>query len=347
VGRPAILPFLQRLQQECGGSIPFERFMQEALYHPEFGYYTANIRDVGSRGDFSTSATLGDELGTAIARWIESRIRELRWDRGWGRIPVIEIGAGNGSLARTILSKLPWRIRWRLDYMIQETSPVLRHLQRKRLRWHGVHWSFSLSEALNHCKGNALIFSNELVDAFPCRIFEKDPTSWHEIGVTLSPDGSLSEIRSRVTDQIPALEQHSHLSPGQRVEIHESYRDWLSDWRDSWRTGSLLTIDYGEKSETLYTRRPAGSLRGYWNHAKITGPQIYARFGKQDLTADVNFSDLVKWGEEIGLQTRSLETQREFLKRWLPSANTVLTESDGSGSAFMVLEQSTSSLRKN
>jgi SAM-dependent MidA family methyltransferase len=80
VERRTILSFLLRIQEEHGGVIPVERFMKEALYHPEFGYYTAHIRDVGPRGDFSTSATRGEELGTAIARWIEDRIRELEMD---------------------------------------------------------------------------------------------------------------------------------------------------------------------------------------------------------------------------------------------------------------------------
>jgi len=176
VERHRIVSFLHRVQEEHGGAIPVERFMQEALYHPEYGYYTANIRDVGGRGDFSTSATLGTELGAAIARWIEACSKELGWN-GWNRvfnrIPLIEIGAGNGSLARTILRNLNPRLRWRVDYMIHETSPTLRRIQRKRLRWRGVRWIASLAEALFQTKGEALIFSNELVDAFPCRVFER------------------------------------------------------------------------------------------------------------------------------------------------------------------------------
>ena len=84
---------LLALQEESGGPLPFERFMREALYHPEFGYYTARIRDVGARGDFSTFATLGNYLAQFLARWIvENKARD-----------VIEVGPGNGQLAAQIL----------------------------------------------------------------------------------------------------------------------------------------------------------------------------------------------------------------------------------------------------
>jgi SAM-dependent MidA family methyltransferase len=344
VERQALLSFLVGIQEEHGGAIPVERFMKEALYHPEFGYYTAHIRDVGPRGDFSTSATLGEELGTAIARWIEDRIRGLGldgWSRGFKRIPLIEIGAGNGSLARTILKNLDWRIAWRVDYMIHETSPTLRRIQKKNLRWNRVRWVSSLAGALEKTEGKALMFSNELVDAFPCRVFERGEQSWSEIGIRISPDGGLSEVHLPISADLPDLDHFSHLSRGQRVEVHESYRSWLKTWSDLWKSGALLTIDYGDTADRLYVRRLSGSLRGYWNHERITGPHVYARFGKQDLTADVNFTDLIRWGEASDWKTLSLETQGEFLNRWLDSQGITLRHHDlnGANDSFRILEQ--------
>ena len=76
-------------------------WMEAALYDPDNGYYSKNIRTVGRRGDFSTSATLGPELGTAIAKWIRQE-----WKSAGRRLPVIEVGPGDGSLQRQVLSKL-------------------------------------------------------------------------------------------------------------------------------------------------------------------------------------------------------------------------------------------------
>jgi SAM-dependent MidA family methyltransferase len=337
----SILSFLLALQEECGGSIPFHRFMSEALHHPRFGYYGAHISDVGARGDFSTSATLSGHLGSAIAAWAVALARE----QDWKRLPLIEIGAGSGDLARTVLRKLGWFRRLRSDYLIVESSPVLRARQKRLLRGLGVKWHDSVKSALAALGGRALIFSNELVDAFPCRLFEKTVEGWKELGVTISPDGGLSEYLIGNCLDDPWFSSLGLLPTGQRVERHDSYRPWLSSWAPSWREGALLTIDYGDEAPSLYERRPGGSLRAYWKHRRITGSEVYARLGKQDLTADVNFSDLIEWGRDLGWITRKLTSQREFLQTWNPAKSLlgeqygILESPDGAGEAFKVLEQ--------
>jgi SAM-dependent MidA family methyltransferase len=335
---PDLHSFLQALQEECGGFIPFERFMQEALYHPRHGYYSANIRSVGADGDFSTSATLDPGLGKAIAAWILKKAVNL----GWKRVPVIEIGAGSGELARSVLHHLGWKNRWRIHYQIHETSPILRSQQKNNLRWHRVRWIDSLPEALRKHRGRAIIFSNELVDAFACRLFVKGEDAWREIGVRIHPDGSLSEVLIGSIQNEAGFDVFSHLPTGQRVERHDSYRIWLDSWSKEWLEGSLLTIDYGDLAQSLYERRPGGSLRSYWKHARFSGMDLYARFGKQDLTADVNFSDLIDWGCRLGWQSGALLTQSGFIAQMAGSSQAMSLSGlpDEAGEAFKVLEQS-------
>ena len=335
-----LLSFLLDLQKMYGGAIPFERYMQEALYHPQFGYYSAKIHDVGSGGDFSTSATLDRGLPQAIAAWITQRARDLQWRR----IPVIEIGAGSGSLARSILHHLDWRIRWKLDYMIHETSPVLKNRQQQLLRWKGVRWIASLADALELSGGRALIFSNELVDAFPCRLFEKSEGAWRECGVCFDEQTGLSEVLLQAAPADPWFEQFADLPEGQRIERLDSYHSWLKEWSPRWEEGAFLTIDYGDMSHRIYERRPEGSLRAYWRHHRLTGGNLYARLGKQDITSDVNFSDLICWGTDLNWKHQPLVTQREFVKSWLPpeklhSLSTRFTNPSEAGDAFKVLEQ--------
>ena len=338
----ALLDFLLRLQKECGGTIPFERYMQEALYDPQFGYYSSQIRNVGAEGDFSTSASLDTGLGPALAAWISAKARQL----GWSRIPLIEIGAGSGSLAHSILRNLDWKIRWRTRYMIHETSPALRKRQQQLLRWQGVRWIDSLGEALKQSGGRALIFSNELADAFPCRLFERRGGGWEELGVKITDEGDLSEISLGEIPFDPWFHGFGSLPEGQRVERCDSFRNWLHNWREHWKEGVMLTIDYGDLAERIYARKPEGSLRAYWRHQRLSGREIYAKFGKQDLTADVNFSDLIRWGEKMGWTHRALITQREFVKTWLPeNKHHFLCERFSipgeAGDAFKVLEQGT------
>ena len=330
-----ILEFLLGIQQECEGVIPFERYMREALYHPLHGYYSRHIETVGRSGDFSTSTTLDSNLGAALAAWITKRAQEF----GWERIPIIEIGAGSGQLARLILRHLSWKLRGRVDYMIHEKSPVLEKEQRSRLRWRGVRWVRSLPETLTRTSGRALIFSNELVDAFPCKLFQRAGESWQELGVSISEEFGLTEKAFSRIPCDPWFSQFGNIPEGQLVEMTSSYREWISSWYSNWHEGAILTIDYGDTAEKLYDRRPNGSLRAYWRHQRLTGANLFARFGKQDLTADVNFSDLIRWGDQLGWKTSLFQTQRDFIKSWIPENNLHGVLPDEVGEAFKVLEQ--------
>jgi SAM-dependent MidA family methyltransferase len=334
------LEFLLRLQAECGGVIPVERYMQEALYHPEFGYYARNIRTVGRRGDFATSASLGEALGSGIARWIRKhRLPGNNWH-------VIEAGAGTGELARTVLRRLGMWGRRGLTYHIVETSPVLRAEQQRALTpwrfspamWR-MAWHESMSEALSACDGRALIFSNELIDAFPCRVFERRDGQWIEVGVRIENGRVVEQAFSRTPpDGLPP-----DLPEGQRIEVHAAAAEWIATWSGEIREARMLTIDYGDTLPALYHRRLRGTLRAYFHHQRFEGMEVYNRFGKQDLTADVNFTDLRAWTERCGWHTASLISQAEFLAAYGATRSGLhdahLADHTGAGAAFKVLEQ--------
>lgn len=299
--------------------------MEAALYDPDFGYYTKNVGTVGRRGDFSTSATLSEQLGQGIANWIR--------ERSEGKpVSVIELGAGDGSLAQTILKSANWRERRRWDYQIVEISPRLREIQREKLG-KSARWADSIEAALDSAEGEALIFSNELVDAFPVILAAWDGAAWREIRIAIDREAGLREVFAPLDpENLDSTAFERDWPAGQRIEIHDSFRRWIS------KLGScraLLTIDYGGSVDEIFNRRPNGTLRGYFRHQRIEGGGIYQRFGKQDLTADVNFDDLQRWGRQVGLETVAFETQAEWIARWAgPDARTA--ESDA---GFRVLEQ--------
>ena len=316
--------------------------MELCLYDKAHGYYTSNIRDIGSSGDFSTSATLFPHLGRALAAWILEDTA--------GHKQLIELGAGTGELARITQNALrrqfsftPWerirRIGSRpLRYNIVESSPTLRTLQRKslgrRARWHD-----GIAEALLRAGGKALIFSNELVDAFPVRVFRND-SPWSELFLSLE-HGTILE-RWQPAGPLPDSTVFSHSwDRGQVVEVHESYHHWLQDWLKDWHEGQLLTIDYGGSAPDIYHRRPAGSRRAYYHHERLTGSDLYRLPGRQDLTADVNFEDLTAWGEQLGLRRVALDLQEKWLAPFCPdpASAQVLTSPERAGQAFKVLLQ--------
>ena len=73
--------------------------------------------------------------------------------------------------------------------------------------------------------------------------------------------------------------------------------------------GYHLAIDYGYLRDEYFTR-PAGTLMCYWRHQAVEDP--YVRIGEQDMTAHVNFSDLM---EEPSLETILFTTQMDYLIR--------------------------------
>jgi len=340
---PDIRGFLQQTFAHCGGAMSFENFMKIALFDPEHGYYTRRIAEVGGRrGDFATSATLSGGLGRAVAGWIKAEIKH----HGWRCVvPVIEVGGGSGALARSVLRELGWWGRRRVQYNIVEISDPLIQQQPEHLWRYGVTWAADIRSLLSAYRGQALIVSNELVDAFPVQWLRWNAAgkAWDEIFVAYDPDQGLSEQFHPVRHALDPAKFSATALPdrrdGQRIELHRSYCLWLHEVvQDHWKSGSMLTIDYGAPTAAeIYHRQPAGTLRAYHRHQQIEGAGIYARIGKQDLTADVNFADLIAWGEGLGLETNFLQTQSTFLEAH--GAGSDPMAGPGVGEAFQVLSQ--------
>ncbi|MEM7146707.1 MAG: SAM-dependent methyltransferase [Verrucomicrobiota bacterium] len=360
--------------------------MQEALYHPDFGYYTAHIDALGPRGDFATTATLTPLLAQSLGTFIQNnggagtrprnpnppknllgqqpppsntvrqeRTQSARANSASGcSVTLLEIGPGSGALARDLLANLPWRLRRKTHLHLIEISPRLQSLQKQTLKKYQkqITWHTDITHALAAVAHptQLVILSNELVDAFPASVCEFDPdnNTWQKLHLAFTPDKGIKE---RLLPCPPPTKYSipKTLNSRQRIEVHESYHDWQTSWvprpgaegASECNDATLLTIDYGDTIDHLYHRRPQGTLRAYYRHQRFAGPDLYARFGKQDLTADVNFSALIDHGNELGLETVSLQTQREFILTQLPNTppDHPLIDPHGPGTAFKVLHQ--------
>lgn len=316
--------------------------MAAALYDPEHGYYTRNIRTVGSGGDFSTTATLSPLLGRALAAWMRHEWRERPGLAKGGR-SVIEVGPGNGALMEAVRSEFSWWERYRIGWHLVEKSPTLKAHQRERLG-SSVFWHDEVADALEKCRGSALIYSNELVDAFPVTLVEWREGVWQEVWLEITDRGGLAETLRPLREMDSSLLEWEPAIEGQRAEIHDEYRQWLARWQEKAQVASLLTIDYGGELPGLYLRRPGGSLRGYFMHQRRLGLEVLSNMGWQDLTADVNFTDLQRWSEAAQWRTTALMSQRDFLLKWGGASShrpevQQLMDSEGAGGAFQVLVQ--------
>ncbi len=336
--------WLAETVQSEGGRVSFERFMELALYHPVHGYYAAQIPSIGRNGDFSTSMTISDSLTRSIAAWIKTEAKRLSM-----RVAhVIELGGGTGGLAAGVIRSFkPWEP---VRYQIVEISKTLRQLQEKELRGKPVRWAESIEAALANASGTAILISNEFVDAFPCRRFQLGRNGWNEIYLRFRDELWTEEMAK--TSALPMSSVFDlAFAEGQRVETFQSYREWLTRLERHFRKGSILTIDYGDAAEEVYRRRPAGTMRAFFRHQRIDGMGIYQRPGRQDLTADINFTDLKMWGDAIGLETIELISQAEFIRKWSkPKSGTekledrFVADHSGMGTAFKVLHQRLASI---
>jgi len=262
--------------------------MDEALYHPEFGYHTSARNPIGRQGDFYTSSDLDPIFAKLLARKFSRMAAAL------GIAPesftILELGAGRGLLAREILQHQRFR------YSILERSASMRERQREHLKGFDVDWLDDLPPGLTGC-----IFSNEFFDALPVRRIVRRNGVLREIFVT--SDFSEAEGDLQEPLDLPLVE-------GQLADISTDARRWMTRIAASLDRGYHLAIDYGYEDREFYARS-RGTLMCYWQHQVVEDP--YIRIGEQDITAHVNFSDLMREGTAAGLATEEFCTQMDFL----------------------------------
>jgi len=300
---------IERIKTE--GPIPFETFMEMALYEPGLGYYATDNIEIGRAGDFYTSQHVHPAFGAMIAVQLEEM-----WET-MGRPPdfyAIEPGAGAGLMCLDILQYLQDKEFYHaLTYLLVETNPSVQLKQKNVLNKYEdkVRWASSLLSVGNR-KG--CILSNELLDAFPVHLVEMNEEI-KEIYITFGDDSSFSEIRMPLST--PALTDYFddfsvQLPKGYRTEINLRIKDWLQSASEILSEGFILTIDYGYPSREYYSEeRNRGTLLCYYRHQVHEDP--YTNIGHQDITAHVNFSSVKKWGEFFGFRTLGFCRQGTYL----------------------------------
>ena len=302
--------------------------MQTCLYCPKIGYYERQPAQIGRAGDFQTSVSVGPLFGRLLG------VQFIRWlsESGGGPLQIVEAGAHDGQLAADILTGLKERgrntgPRDRFEYWIIEPSPERQQWQRTKLEEFAgsVRW-FESFAAIPAGGITGVIFSNELLDAFPVHrlAWDANGKKWFEWGVGWRdgrffwerlPSGS-SDIEKRLLEAgfvLPA-ELTAILPDGYIIEVSPAAAEWWRTAARSLRCGRLVAIDYGlEASELLSPERTQGTLRAYSRHRVSNDP--LATPGEQDLTAHVNFTQLRRAGLSEDLDEGELIDQSRFLSR--------------------------------
>lgn len=297
------------------GPITFAEFVAIALYHPEGGYYTGGHPGLGRSGDFLTAPEAHPVFGTLIGRHLAHLAPRIA--PGDEPFDVVELGAGTGALAAPALDELRRSapdVYARLRYQIVEVSPALRAAQADRLAGHADRVAWVDLPDLPPGALTGVVLANELVDALPfhrVQMIEGEP---REIYVDLEGGDLVDRSGPPSTPALADYFQKLGRFPpeGGQVEVSLAAVAVLAEVAAAVRQGVLITIDYGyEVDEWLGRVRPRGTFQAHYRHT--TNDEPYRRIGRQDLTAQVDFTTLIQAGRQRGLAPVGLIDQRSYL----------------------------------
>jgi SAM-dependent MidA family methyltransferase len=326
-------PLRQKIEQEIRerGPIPFSRYMELCLYHPELGYYSRSADQFGKAGDFYTSSDVHAVFGRLLARQFEEMWRALGSPQ---QIELLELGPGRGLFAHDVLDwsekKFPDFFR-ALRYVLVESSAALRERIKETLVRHlesGKAWCepevFSQEKV---GKGTTsvvpkqapkdgafatevpvIVFANEFFDALPVEILSAKGSVRID-----ARDGRFIETWTHPSpEELEFLDRYSiHPEADERLEAPLAAQQFMDRIAASIQRGFILAIDYGYTREEQLAGRHRGTLKALRQHSVSGNP--YEAPGEQDITADVNFTALAAAAEKHGMQTQKLITQSQFL----------------------------------
>lgn len=286
--------------------ISYSDYIRYALYHPERGYYMKEKEKVGRQGDFITTSNFSDIYGRLIAKWYIKKVEEKTLEPS-----VCEIGAGNGRFAASFIDEWKKRTELPLNYYIIEESPYHRELQRKLINFDQHIKQVASLEELKPFTG--LVFSNELFDALPVHVIEKNNGSLLEVMISIEEDCLVEKLVPLEDERIISFLKESDLvlNERQRIEIPLVMEEMIARISDTLTQGLVLTVDYGYRNEEwMHPARRDGSLRGYYKHQQVHNCLLHP--GEMDMTSHVHFDSFIKYGEANGLGLVDMLRQDEF-----------------------------------
>jgi len=311
--KPALVEFVRDTIGRQG-PVTFAWFMEQALYHPEHGYYSSGRCAIGRRGDYFTNVSVGPLFGRLLA----AQFAEM-WE-SLGRpddFVTVEQGAHHGDFARDVLEAVRKHVPdffAALRYRIIEPFPILRERQEQALQdfERKIAWETSPTELEPFC---GVHFSNELLDAMPVHLIRHtDDSEWQELHVQ-EADGAFALVAKPIANE--KLRQHLAKIPQPMVapyetEINLAALDWIEQVSQKLTRGYVLAVDYGYSREKFYTPdRAAGTLQCYAEHRAAASP--LEQIGQFDISAHVDWTSIVERAEECDFTLAGFTDQHHFI----------------------------------
>jgi SAM-dependent MidA family methyltransferase len=301
----------ERIRRE--GPITFHDWMNAALYDPDGGYYQrSDHQRWGREGDYRTSPERSELFAATFARYFAKLYDEIERPDNW---TIVECGAGDGRFAagllRTLADRFP-AVFTATQYIVHDVSEDARRRGQEQLIAFGDRVQFcSQLPSVQY----GIYFSNELLDAFPVhRVVKNGALSELYVGVSSNGDFEWATGPFSTQRLVEFCITHSlELAPRQIIEINLEIEDWFAEVAGKLENGFVITVDYGAEADELYdpVQRPHGSLRGFSRHGFVD--DVLARPGEVDITASVNWTQVKRVGERLGLKMIDFTSQDKFL----------------------------------
>ncbi len=309
---PALADFLRATIRERG-PVSFRWFMEQALYHPQYGFYSAGRCAIGRRGDYFTNVSVGSLFG---------RLMALQFSEMWDLLErpqefiLVEQGAHHGDFARDVfLAARADRPQFfeALHYRIVEPFPILQQRQQEILVPFDekIQWRKSTDELEPFVGAH---FSNELIDAMPVHLIAAKENAWTEKFVAI--DGSNFAFTEKPICNADLREHLAKLPPppGERYEseINLSGLAWIESLSTKLERGWVLAVDYGHSREDFYApERTEGTLCSFAQHRSVASS--LENVGETDMTAHVDWTSLAERAESRGLSVAGFTDQHHYL----------------------------------
>ena len=285
------------------GKIDVSQFMQYCLYSDD-GYYIKN-NPIGEKNDFITSPEISQMFGEILAIFLINY-----WNENIKKkFNLIELGPGTGTLIVDILrtANVNKKFLNAINLTLIEKNETLIIKQKNNLgneNFYRVKWIQDLDIKKKNIP--AIIYSNEFFDCFPIRQFYKK-NKWYEKYIKYNEAKKIFNFISKEVknaDLLKNLEKFNHVKVAEISDSRIKYFDLVCKYIKK-NSGICITIDYG------YKNLPNNfTLQTIYNHKKT---HLFENLGNQDITAHVNFDELMNIAYKYQLKIELFCNQRDFL----------------------------------
>ena len=316
--------WLHERLQNAGGRVPFRTYMQWALHDPEHGAYGSGRLQVGPRGDFATSPSLGPDfaalLAPQIAQWLQALPTEVP-------LALIETGPGEGQLALQLAQELSngWpALAARTTLVLVEPNAGMAERQRQRLAGSPLPCRWLSFAALADAPVQGVMLAHEVLDALAVERIVWDGAIWRQQVVALH-EGHDAQPSLRLEPGEPLEPQAAAplvalglVQPGPQrpagwtTELHPELAPWLSAAAAGLAAGHLLVVDYAHEAWRYYApQRRNGTLLAYRRQQASSNPLLEP--GHWDLTAHLCLEPLLNAAAASGWSPLGQRRQGEAL----------------------------------